>query len=203
MRTARKLFAGPFTTIHTNSLLTCSDPNSGDQGSCRKLGNKASLRGVWGTEKCWVRAQGQNTRQWVWEHKIGMLAKTWRTEICSAVLRKKEKLGLNSEANLDSVGLLQPANKNSPSRVPKLRGGSRITGREEAGRNRLHAEAFSTSSILSTIIHQVFHFLVLHCYFCSQQNQRGNWEGLTMQRLLRSSLQLCHSKVPQHPTLAT
>lgn len=32
-------------------------------------------------------------------------------QICSAMTRKKEKLGLNSEANLDSVGLLQSASK--------------------------------------------------------------------------------------------
>jgi len=61
-------------------------------------------------------------------------------QIRSAVPRKKEKLGLNSEANLDSAGSLQSVSKNEPSRVSRLWGGSRITGREKAGRNRLHPE---------------------------------------------------------------
>lgn len=33
-------------------------------------------------------------------------------EICSAMPRKKEKLGLNPQANLDSVGSLQSVSKN-------------------------------------------------------------------------------------------
>ena len=33
-------------------------------------------------------------------------------QICSAMPRKKEKLGLNSEANLDSAGSLQSVSKN-------------------------------------------------------------------------------------------
>lgn len=58
-------------------------------------------------------------------------------QICSAMARKKEKLVLNSEANLDPLGLLQSVKKNWPSEYQSL---ERITGRTKAGRNRLHPE---------------------------------------------------------------
>lgn len=58
-------------------------------------------------------------------------------QICSAMARKKEKLGLNLEANLDSLGSLQSVRKNWPSEYQSL---ERITGMTKAGRNRLHSE---------------------------------------------------------------
>lgn len=70
---ATKCFAGPCTIICTKSWFTSliQTPEEIIKRAQKTWQQRMSKR-CWETEKCWIKAQGQNKRPWIWEKKIGM-----------------------------------------------------------------------------------------------------------------------------------